>query len=65
MIAKINPVSNKPSKETAFSSTIWADATNKYVKKITTLKDDVWRELMDEASGKPSHAVRSHQPYIA
>jgi hypothetical protein len=48
--AKINPLSNKPSKETAFSSTIWADATNKYVTKIATLKDDVWKELMDEAS---------------
>jgi predicted cupin superfamily sugar epimerase len=47
---KINPLSNKPSKETAFSSTIWADATNKYVAKIATLKDDVWKELMDEAS---------------
>jgi hypothetical protein len=50
IIAKINPLSNKPSKETAFSSTIWADATSKYVAKITTLKDDVWEELMDEAA---------------
>ena len=49
IIAKINPLSNKPSKETAFSSTIWADATNKYVAKIATLKDDAWKELMDEA----------------
>lgn len=47
--AKVNPLSNKPSKETAFSSTIWGDAANKYVTKITTLKDDVWWELMDEA----------------
>jgi hypothetical protein len=50
IVAKINPLSNKPSKETAFSSTIWADATNKYIMKIATLKDDVWKELMDDAS---------------
>jgi hypothetical protein len=49
IVAKINPLNNKPSKETAFSSTIWADATNKYVTKITTLNTDVWQELMDEA----------------
>lgn len=50
IVAKINPLSNKPSKETAFSSAIWSDAANKYVTKITTLKDDVWKELMDEAA---------------
>ena len=50
IVAKINPLSNKPSKETAFSSIIWADATNKYVTKIATLKDDVWKELMEEVS---------------
>ena len=50
IIAKINPLSNNPSKETAFSSTIWAEATNKYVTKITSLKDDVWEDLMDEAA---------------
>lgn len=49
IVAKINPLNNKPSKETAFSSTIWADATNKYVTKIATLKDDIWEKLMDEA----------------
>ena len=50
IVSKINPLTNKPSKETAFSSTIWADATNKYVTKITTLKDDVWNELIAEAA---------------
>ena len=50
IVAKINPLSNKPSKETAFSSVIWADATNKYVTKITTLKEDIWMELMDGAA---------------
>ena len=34
IIAKINPLSNKPLKETAFSSTIWADGAIKYVTKI-------------------------------
>lgn len=34
IVAKITPLSNKPSKETAFSFTIWANATNMYVKKI-------------------------------
>jgi hypothetical protein len=29
---------------------MWADATNKYVTKIATLKDDIWTELMDEAA---------------
>ena len=50
IVAKINPLSNKLSKETAFLSTIWADASNKYVTKIVTLKDDVWKELMDKAA---------------
>jgi hypothetical protein len=50
IIAKVNPLSNKPSKDTAFSSTIWAEATNKYIMKILTLKDDVWMELMEEAA---------------
>ena len=49
IVTKINPLSNKTSKETAFSSTLWADTTNKYVTKIATLADDVWKELMDEA----------------
>ena len=34
----------------AFSSTLWADASNKYVKKIAMLNDDVWMELMDKAA---------------
>ena len=50
IVTKTNPLSNKPSKETAFSSTIWAEPTSRYVKKITTLKDDVWKELMEEAA---------------
>jgi hypothetical protein len=49
IVAKINPLSNRPSKETAFSSALWADATNKYVSKITTLNDDIWEDLMDAA----------------
>ena len=49
IVAKINPLTNKPSKETAFSSTLWVEVTNKYITKIKTLKDDVWKELMDEA----------------
>ena len=50
IVGKTNPLSNKPSKETALSSTIWAEPTSRYVKKIMTLKDDVWKELMEEAA---------------
>ena len=50
IVPKINPISNRPSKEMAFSSMLWADAANKYVKKIAMLNDDVWMELMDEAA---------------
>ena len=50
IIAKVNPLSNKPLKDTTFSSTIWAEATNRYITKISTLKDDVWMELMEEAA---------------
>jgi hypothetical protein len=74
IVAKINPLSNRPSKETAFSSVIWADATNKYVTKIATLKDDIWKELMEEATayvaftwenfdGKLSAATSSFDPH--
>ena len=33
----------------AFSSVLWANATNKYATKIMTLMGDVWKELMREA----------------
>lgn len=62
IVAKINPLSNKPSRETAFSSNLWADATNKYVAKIATLKDDFWKELMDEAA---NHGVFTWEGIIS